>query len=612
MPMERGHRLRIVLTVLLLSSWKSAPGHTQPIPPPPPRLPPPGAVEEMIPSPRPMKAPQADEKKGQEGGEDSSDSSSRPSKKSPLELAPPASGEVVDLKKPPLAPGDLCFPINLAVALRLADARPLMVAAAQVSAWAAEADLQKAKVYWVPSFNFGTDYIRHDGFGPDFNRGINVPQGEGPLGQNSPGNPGHPLNQNINYMYSGVGFTYTPSTPTYFIPEGATEPLLPSPEVQNVTDMIFEPLRQRQSLNSERWDIQHSKNDALHKTARAYFEVHKYRGQYAGALWVVERGRNLVQTMKDLSRDLVSEVEIDRARNLLADLEQRAVSDRQMWRRASADLTRVLRLDPRAVCEPLEHDHMQITLIDPSRSLDDLIPVGLTNRPELAQHQAMVQATLVAIRREKLRPFLPSILINGFQTPYELIEVGGYGEGSGGNLNLWSYRNDVSPQVLWQADSLGLKNMAAVKKQRSRASQALIDLFAIQDEVAADVTKAQADLQAAAARVVQAERELKASIANYNGNLEGLKQTQRFGDVLIQIFRPQEVVFALQLLARGYDHYFMTVAEYNEAQFELFYALGYPAREISYFRPPNGKVPVDTSRPAYLPPVGTGPPPATR
>jgi hypothetical protein len=607
--MGRCNWLRIVLTVLLLPAWESSIGRAQPPVPLPTTARAPGKDEEILPKPRPIKAPLAT-KKASDGGP--AGLATRPGQKSSLELPPPAGGEVVELKPPPLAAGDLRFPINLATALRLADARPLLVAAAQASAWMAEADLQKAKVLWVPTLNFGADYIRHDGYGPDLNRGINVPQGENPQGQNSPGNFGHPLNQNINYFYTGSGLTYTPSTPNYFMQSELGGPLLPSPQVQALTDIIFQPLHERQKLNSERWEIQNAKNEALRQTARAYFDVHKYRGQYAGALYTVERGRQLVEAIADLSRDLVSAVEIDRARNLLADLEQQAVSARQYWRRSSADLTRVLRLDPRAVVEPLEQDHVQITLIDPERSLDDLIPIGLTNRPELAAHQALVQATLVAIRREKLRPFLPSILLNGFQTPYELLQVGGYGEGNGGKLNLWSARDDISPQVLWQADSLGLKNLARVKEQRGRASQALIDLFAVQDGVAADVTQAQADVQAAAARVVQAERELRSAIINYNGNYEGLQQTQRFGNVLIQIFRPQEVVFALQLLKRGYDNYFATVAEYNQAQFELFYALGYPAREISYFRPPNGSTPVETQRPAYLPPVGTGPPPATR
>ncbi len=145
-----------------------------------------------------------------------------------------------------------------------------------------------------------------------------------------------------------------------------------------------------------------------------------------------------------------------------------------------------------------------------------------------AEHQRLVQATLVAIRREKLRPFLPSLLLNGFQTPDELLEVGGYGEGSGGKLNQWSSRDDISPQVLWQAEGLGLGNLARIKQQRAGASQALVRLFMVQDGVAGDVTRAQADVQAAV-RVVQAEKELRSALINYRGNLEGLKQTQRVG-----------------------------------------------------------------------------------
>ena len=79
---------------------------------------------------------------------------------------------MVNLKPAPLEPGDLRFPINLATALRLSDARPLIVAAAQASVWVAEAQLTRAKVLWVPTLNIGFDYIRHDGGGPDFNKGI--------------------------------------------------------------------------------------------------------------------------------------------------------------------------------------------------------------------------------------------------------------------------------------------------------------------------------------------------------------------------------------------------------------------------------------------------------
>jgi outer membrane protein TolC len=313
-----------------------------------------------------------------------------------------------------------------------------------------------------------------------------------------------------------------------------------------------------------------------------------------------------------LSNELVSEVEVQRAKNLLADIQQQAVSARQEWRVSSARLTRVLRLNPLAVVVPLEHDHLQVTLIDPARPLPDLHVIALTNRPELASYQALVQAATARIRRERGRMVLPTVLLNGFQTPDELLQAGVFGIGTDSKLNQFTGRDDVSIQLMWELEALGIGNLARIKEQRGEQSKAIIEFFNIQDMVAADVTRAQADLQSAAARVDQADRSLRASIATFNGSFEGLQQTTRFGDVLVLVNRPQEVVFALQLMKSAFDAYFTTVAEYNRAQFDLFHALGYPAREITYVRPPGTVEPVDTTRPDYLPPVGNGPPPATR
>jgi outer membrane protein TolC len=477
----------------------------------------------------------------------------------------------VALDRAPLAPNDLSFPINLATALRLSDARPLVVAAAQASVWVAEAQLTRAKVLWVPQLNLGGDYIRHDGGGPDFNKGLLTAP-------------------SINFFYGGGGLW----------------------EIQSLTDVFFEPLVKRQVLNSRQWDIQTAKNDALLMTADAYFRVHQYRGLYAGALYCVQRGRDLVQRIASLSQELVPVVEVERARNLLADLEQQAVAAHQAWRVQSARLTRVLRLDPRAVIVPLEHDHLQITLIDPARPLPDLHVIALANRPELASYQALVQAAADRIRREKGRIYLPTVLLNGFQTPGEMIQGGIFGLGTNNKLNQWTGRDDVSLQVLWELDALGLGNLARIKEQRGEQSKAIIEFLNAQDMVAAEVTEAQADLQSAGVRVTQADRSLRAGIATFNGSFEGLQHTTRFGDVLVLINRPQEVVFALQLMKTSFDEYFTTVAEYNRAQFELFHALGYPAQEITYVRPPGTIEPVNTARPDYLPPVGNGPPPATR
>ena len=98
--------------------------------------------------------------------------SSMPWRNVPAVTAPSPLATPLSLKAAPFEPTDLRFPINLATALRLSDARPLIVAAAQARVWVAEAELTQAKVLWVPELNIGFDYIRHDGGGPDFNKGI--------------------------------------------------------------------------------------------------------------------------------------------------------------------------------------------------------------------------------------------------------------------------------------------------------------------------------------------------------------------------------------------------------------------------------------------------------
>jgi outer membrane protein TolC len=496
--------------------------------------------------------------------------------RSPIPAKPPSPlAERPRLNPAPFGSNDLRFPINLATALRLSDARPLIVAAAQARTWVAEAQLTQAKVLWLPELNVGADYIRHDGGGPDFNKGILT----------SP---------STNFFYAGAGMT------------GANLGWIPT------TDAIYEPLAARQVLNSRHWDIQSAKNDALLMTASAYFTVHRYRGMYAGALYTIERGNDVLKKIAGQSPDLVQGFEVDRARNMIADLQQQAVLARQQWRVESAKLTRILRLDPRAVVEPLEHDHAQITLIDPARSLDDLMSVALTNRPEVAAAAALVQAAEVRVRRERARPFLPQPILNGFQTPLELLQAGIFALGPNSSMNQWVGRDDISVQVMWQLQNLGFGNLAQIKVQRGKESLAIIDLFEAQDRVAEEVNQAQARVQSAAVRVVQADRALRTGIITLNGTVEGMEHTSRFGVVLVPISRPQEAVYALQLLMQAFDEYYTTVADYNRAQFELFHALGYPASELALLRPPGEVTPVNTERPGYLPPVGNGPPPATR
>ena len=213
-----------------------------------------------------------------------------------LEPAKPASrrsrSTAVHGPTPPLEPTDVRFPINLATALRLADARPIIVAAAQASVWVAEAQLTRARVLWVPTLNIGFDYIRHDGGGPDFNKGI----------MTAP---------SVNFFYGGAGADPERRHDRRHLPAPgrAAEPQRPP---------LGDPDRQERRPDGDgRWPTS--------RCTRA--------GGSTPAPCTASSGVTTWSSgSRSLSRDLVPRVEVDRARNLVADLEQQAVQSRQEWR----------------------------------------------------------------------------------------------------------------------------------------------------------------------------------------------------------------------------------------------------------------------------------------
>src|SRR5579872_1640858 len=73
----------------------------------------------------------------------------------PLQRLILSEGASPNLPPPQPEPVDKPLPINLATALRLADARPLVIAAAQASLRTAVAQYDEAKVAWLPNVYVG-------------------------------------------------------------------------------------------------------------------------------------------------------------------------------------------------------------------------------------------------------------------------------------------------------------------------------------------------------------------------------------------------------------------------------------------------------------------------
>ena len=95
---------------------------------------------------------------------------------------------------------------------------------------------------------------------------------------------------------------------------------------------------------------------------------------------------------------------------------------------------------------------------------------------------------------------------------------------------------------------------------------------------------------------------MKEATITYNGTLRGLGETRGAGELLILVSRPQEAVAALQQLSRAYDSYYAAINGYNRGQFQLYWALGFPARTLICDHPLGEVGPLDTSRPPAMAP----------
>jgi outer membrane protein TolC len=444
------------------------------------------------------------------------------------------------LAAPKPAVGERPFPINLATALQLAGAAPLDIALASEQIQAAAARLERAETLWLPTIYIGGDYFRHDG-----------------------------QIQNVAGDVSGT------SKSSLMLGAGPYA-------VFAVSDALFEPLAARQVLRSRQADLQATTNDSLLAVAEAYFNVEQARGELAGAEDAVRHAEELVRRTEKLAAGLVPPVEATRARVEAARRRQAREQAREHWRTGSAELIRLLRLDATTLVQPLEPSHLQVKLVEERQKVDELIPLALTNRPELASKQALVQATLERLRAERLRPLIPSVLLRGASTPVTGTLAGGYfGGGQNNDLSNFGARADFDLQIIWEFQNLGFGNRARVAERRSENLQSVLELFRLQDRIAAEVAQAHAQVQSANARAVDAEKELKDALDSVEKNFEGMSQTRRAGDLNILVIRPQEVVAAVQALSQAYVDYYGAIADANRAQFRLYRALGHSAQAIT-------------------------------
>ena len=178
---------------------------------------------------------------------------------------------------------------------------------------------------------------------------------------------------------------------------------------------------------------------------------------------------------------------------------------------ASTRLARVLSIPSTSSLVPQDALVVPLELAEVDSPEYDQVLCGLERRPELAESQALVSAAREAYAREKNAPLVPSILL-GFST-------GGFGGGLGNQFGDWGGRYDIDALMTWELRNMGL-----------------------------------------------GEQAVRTASDSYLKNLGRIGQGQGL---------PIEVLQSAQAMETSERAYLSTVSNYNRAQLQLLWAMGW-------------------------------------
>jgi outer membrane protein TolC len=454
------------------------------------------------------------------------------------------------------------MPISLPVALKLALTTNLDIAQAREFVAASDAALTRAKVAWVPNFNIGSTYIHHEGM---------IQNTAGPV-----------IKVNRDSLFAGGG-----------------------PSVNfSVSEVIFLPLAARQVLVATEAGLVRVTNDTLLQVAEAYFALMRARRRLARVDETIEfltsprsspsrsGSKGMLPLMLDFYRAGGSEAllaEVERVRvEVLGRRDERvgAIEDMQV---ASAELARLIRLDPAVMLWPVEDFRCPIELPGAEwlgRPVEDLAAQALNNRPELAENRALAEAALARVKTAKWRPLLPNLVSSynwgnfggGPDTNPPIIRgttvINQPGMGPSGQIHHMNTRTDWDVSLVWRLNNLGFGNRAEVRQTQADYRRQEQRYLQVQDLVVTQAVQAYQLSRGWRDRV----EITRSALFDQNGVGNGpVFQSLRLNFERIRLVpttRALEVLDSIRGLNALLDQYGNDVTDYERARFRLLIALG--------------------------------------
>ena len=434
---------------------------------------------------------------------------------------------------PPAAPAQLYpparptpYPIDLATALRLADADNPTANVARARVNEAVAQYARARVLWVPNLVFGPTFFYHQG-----------------VDQNRRGD-----------VFSVARGNFA---------------VLGGPQLRaDLGEALFLPLAARRQVQATRARSQAVTNAVQLDVALVYLDLLEQHALLAVNAEIVDKTEQVLRAAEAGAKAGTGKTaaDVNRAATELNLRRQERVVLRGRAGAAAARLAGLLALDPAVELVPFETVVVPVVIVPAEFTLDQLIATAVRARPEMAAAAADLQTAEVLVRQAKAAPFIPRV-------QGEFIG-GGFSGGVYDQFGPMRGQYNATAALVWQLDNLGAGNVATVRAREASYAAALHRVREAQARVSAEVAEAarlaaaRFEALAAAQEAVRQAQEMYRKFRDVSFGVPGPKGAIQF-DAL-------EVLTAVQALNQARVQFLTQVVEFNRAQFRLYTALGQP------------------------------------
>lgn len=435
---------------------------------------------------------------------------------------------------PPADDADFLDPqkLDMSTALQLVAGQNPQVAFAHQRIAEAAARLEAAEALWLPSIRAGVSLNRHEG---------NLQNSNGQI-----------VDVSRTSLQGGFGAGAVGA---------GTNPLPGLSAEFHLSDAVFASRIAERNLEARNFNSWGTYHDQMLRASTAYLEL--LRAHQEGAI-----ARETLRNADELTRLTTSFASTGQGAQADADraATERAIRQNDVARAveavdvASARLAEVLHLDAPVRVIPTEQQVAPINLVSLGPSVQEMVAIGLSSRPEIGENSQLVAAACERLQREKYAPLLPSMLLG--------LSYGGFGGGLGDTVGNFNDRLDVDVSAVWEIRNFGRGDVAAQNVAQAQIEQARYREIETMDRISREIVESRSQVKSRKHQIETARAAVKAARQSYARNRQRINEGQGL---------PIEFMQSLQALDQAQREYLRSVTDFNVAQFRLHHALGWPS-----------------------------------